>query len=93
MGRKDFFDFLTDAQKIDLRAELVTGPQPMVKMGSFWGDGLSVICAGDEAQMLKASAVRFRQKFHSGACRYGYYGAEYGGDKLPPLAARLSGEG
>ena len=90
MSRQDYYHFLTQDELDALEAELQAGPQPMQRMGDHWGDGLSVICAGDEAQMMKAAEVRFSQKFHAGPCPMGYYGEGHGGDPLPSIAERLA---
>lgn len=88
--RKDFYHFLSQEGLDALEAEFQAGPQPMLRMGNHWGDGLSVICAGDEAQMMKVAAVRFSQKFHSGPCHMGHYGEGHGGSPLPTIAERLA---
>lgn len=92
MGRPDFFDLLTPEQKKALADEYRAGPQPLQRMGPHWGDGLSVICAGGEAQMMRVAEARFRQKFHAGPCPMGHYGPDQGGPPLTALADRL-GEG
>lgn len=45
--------------------EYLLGPQPMKRMGGYWGDGYSVHCTGDEACMMREQDRRFAGKFNT----------------------------
>ena len=93
MTRKDWFSFTIEAQRADLAAEYLAGPKPLQKMGAFWGDGVSVICAGDEHQAQACAARVFHNKFHAKPCPKGLYGDDHGGHPLPSVYDRLAADG
>jgi hypothetical protein len=91
--RKDWYSFLSPKQKANLAEEYRRGPVPMQRMGNCWGDGQSVICAGDERQMMQSQAKRFADHFHDTPCPMGHWDPKTGGPPLPSVYDRLVSEG
>lgn len=50
---RDYFDCRDSAGRVAIAEKMMLPPAPMVKMGQFWGDGWSVVVAGDEGHMLR----------------------------------------
>lgn len=84
---KDWFDFTSPEEREVLRKELLNGPKSLVRMGSFWGDGVNVICAGTEEQAQAVAARLHENKFHKKPCPMDKYPEGWG--PIPTVAERL----
>jgi hypothetical protein len=74
MRQCDWFDFCNAAERIAETERALLGAPALLKMGNFWGDGVNVICVGDEGHAAREAARLHWNRF-------------YGGDR--PVSARL----